>query len=193
MVLSGARRFVTPRAARSAARFGQGETVNEAEFSDFFRRMFPRLVAHARRTVGPQTAEDLASRALATLWAKKVPSPVDAGEWQQLDSLTFAILRGLVLNESRAERRRTSLLYKVASDEDPLVPGPEPGQGDAPRWFRELPSADQHVLRLLAEGYSAGEIAGIIGSTPAAVTKRISRARQRIRDLTRRGAGEQDG
>ena len=166
--------------------------MNEAEFSDYFRRMFPRLVAHARRSVDSQTAQDVASRALATLWSKSVPSPVDAGEWQQLDSLTFAILRGLIRNESRAERRRTSLLFKVASDDVPLVPGPEPGQGEVPHWFRDLPGADREVLVLLAEGYSAGEIAGIVGSTPAAVTKRISRARQRIRDLARRGAGEQD-
>ncbi len=166
--------------------------MEEAEFSGYFRRMFPRLVALARRTVDPHTAQDLAARTLETVWTKDVPTPGDAEGWQQLDSLTFAILRGLLRNETRAQRRRGTLCLKVAGVEETSVEAPEPVGTDAPDWFRDLPAADQRVLALLAEGYTAGEIAGIVGATPAAVTKRISRARQRIRGLTRPGGGAED-
>ena len=121
-----------------------------------------------------------------------MPTPGDADAWQQLDSLTFAVLKGLVRNETRAERRRGFLWLKVASAEDTSVEAPEAMGMDAPAWFRDLPAADQQVLALLAEGYTAGEIAGIVDSTPAAVNKRISRARHRIRDLTRAAGGAAD-
>ena len=166
--------------------------MNEREFSRYFRRMFPRLVTYARRTVDPETAQDLAARALESLWVKDVPDPVDADEWQQLDGLTFAILRGLVRNETRAEKRRRFLVDKMAHHQPPTPEPPVPSGPGTPAWFLALPPADQEVLGLVAEGYSAGEIAGIVGSTPAAVRKRVSRARQKMRDLARRGGSAED-
>ncbi len=167
--------------------------MDEDDFTAFFRRMFPRLVAYARQGRDPQTAQDLAARALESLWRKDVPTPADADEWVQLESLTFAILRGLVRNETRAERRRRALFTRVSTYRPPSDEAmPTPNQ-DIPAWFLALPAADREVLTLLAEGYSVGEIAGIVGSTPAATAKRLSRARQRIRQMARLGKGDLHG
>ncbi len=157
--------------------------MTEEEFADYFRRMYPRLVAFASRTGDHHQAHDLAARALETVWSKNLAAPVDPEQRAGLDALAFAILRGLMQNDRRSDRRRSALLRRVA-----LLGGAEPTTGHDPEppswpdWFRALPPADRELLLLLADGFSTEEIAQILGCTKAAATKRLSRARQRVRD-----------
>ena len=169
------------------------EKVNEEEFSAHFRRIFPRLVAYARRTTDEQTAQDLASRSLESLWDKRIVSPGTPDEWAHVESLTFAILRGLMRNEARSQRRRWLLFAKVTTTTpQPILEAPEPSERILPDWFEALTRADQELLGLVADGYSVGEIAGILGCTLYAAAKRISRIRQRLRELTPREGGTND-
>ncbi len=157
--------------------------MTQDEFADFFRRMYPRLVAFASRTGDHHQAHDLAARALETVWTKNPAGPVDDEQRARLDALAFAILRGLMRNDRRSNRRRSALLRRVAQldGREPTHVDPEPPSW--PDWFTRLPAADRELLLLVADGFSTDEIAQILGCTRAAAAKRLSRARQRVRDV----------
>lgn len=157
--------------------------MTEEEFSDYFRRMYPRLVAFASRCGNHRDADDLAACALETVWIKDMANPVDEGERAGLDALAFAVLRGLMLNHRRSDRRRSALLRRAARlDRSESGTPHDPDPPTWPDWFRALPPADREILLLLADGFTTQEIAQILRCTRAAASKRLSRARQRVRD-----------
>ena len=52
--------------------------------------------------------------------------------------------------------------------------------------IRQLPASDQRLLQLYIEGWSGGEIAKIMQISESAVTSRISRAKNKLKELNNR-------
>ena len=99
--------------------------------------------------------------------------PVNAG-W------LYKVARNRAMDEYRRQRREAPALERLAlgnADELSLEHGAMMREA-----FAELEPDDRVVLYLLAvEGFSGGEIAGMLGIKPGAVRMRIHRARERFR------------
>ncbi len=52
--------------------------------------------------------------------------------------------------------------------------------------IRQLPASDQRLLQLYIEGWSGGEIAKMMQISESAVTSRISRAKNKLKELNNR-------
>lgn len=163
--------------------------VEVDEFEQFFELMRPRLLRAARRTLDPDTANDVAIAALHTIWAKNLPAPADEGEMLRLQSLAFRVLEGEVRNAQRARFRRARLIDAIA-DHHATAPGVEPdvadrvgeGHDDTVRTLLDgLPAAEREVVALVVDGFTVSEIAAMLGRRPGAVSMRLNRARHRLR------------
>lgn len=165
--------------------------MTEDEFSDYFRRMFPRLAAWAVKSGHFDDAHDLAARSLESVWLKRPRAPRTEAEQAQLDALAFAVMKGLMSNQRRSWRRWNALLHRVAVIDPRAECCEESSSDEWPQWFHDLEPTDREVLGLLAEGYSVHEIAVIAGCSYAAAAQRLSRARKRVQALSRQRGGGQ--
>lgn len=163
------------------------------EFEEFFRSMHPKLVRYAQRRVVPDRAEDLAAATLQVIWEKDPPAPADDEESRKLQSLAYRVLEGLLHNAGRADAAYRNALLRAERLHDPTR-----HVGDVadhvvsdgwPEWAERLSLTDREVLGLLVDGYTVGEIAVILDCSPAAVTMRLRRAKERVRRLWPRGGG----
>lgn len=161
--------------------------MDAGDFEEFFRATYPMLTRYARRVVDPSTAEELAASTLQKVWEQNVPAPASDVERRKLRSLAYRILEGKIRNEWRAagRRRRNELAavdLGIAWAESENWP-PEGTCEGWPAWAAALSATDREVLALAVDGFKTGEIADILGCTPAAVTMRLQRAKRRARGL----------
>lgn len=166
--------------------------VDAGEFEAFFRDMHPRLVRYAKRQLDPDTALDVASQAMQTIWAKNVAAPVDDSETRRLQSLAYRIVEGHIRNALRARGRFGRVVVAVAetrrrepthiSDIADLVV-----DDDTIEWLEKLSVTDREVLALVADGYSVSEIALVLDCTPGAVSMRLQRAKRNLKLILGRG------
>lgn len=166
-------------------------SVDAGEFEAFFRDMHPRLVRYAKRQLDADTALDVASQAMQTIWSKNVETPVDDTERRQLQSLAYRIVEGHIRNAVRARGRFGRVVVAIAETRrqepmhvsdvaDLVVEG-------AAEWLKKLSVTDREVLALVADGYTVAEIALILDCTPAAVSMRLQRAKRNLKLLLGRG------
>lgn len=155
--------------------------MEEAAFAAFFRDLYPALCRYARRSVDAATAEEVAADALGKIWERNEPDPEDDVEWRRLASFAFRIVEALVRTRQRGSGRQRRLLFKLAKLEQPDAFLDAPTE-DQPRWFRELPDAERRLLQLVADGFAISEIAALMGLDPAAVSRRMYRARQHAKE-----------
>jgi len=145
----------------------------------------PRLLAYALARTGCRaTAEDVAQDALAALVRRWRAS----GPPSSPDAYVFAVAKrraGRAVAR-RALRAPLDMLRGAARDER----GVEQSYEDRAELaavrsaLRKLPRRDRETLLLRAVGeLSFGEVAAVMGTTPAAVKMRVSRARRRLAAL----------
>ena len=148
-----------------------------------YRRVYPRLLAYARRRLDPDAARDAVSetmaRAVANIGRYRPVSGTGSFEgW------LFGICRHVVLDAQRAAGRRG---YSPPPD---LVTHADPSEGlvsaeeaDAVRQaFALLSDDDRELLELrVVGGLSAEETAEVLGRRPGAVRMAQSRALARLR------------
>lgn len=147
----------------------------EQEVAELFRLHQRRLTLIAFRILGQwQLAEDAVSEAFARLLQA---SPENPAAW-----LTTVTTRQALDAATTAERQRvdyigTWLPDAVATEDDHEFVDPA-----LVRLLQSLPPMDR-ALVVLADvlGYTTSEIADVVGSTPAAVRQRLSRARKAVR------------
>lgn len=150
-----------------------------------YRRMYPQLLAYARRRLDAEAARDAVSEAMARAVAR-----IDRFTWEGsgFDAWLFGILRHVVIDAQRAAGGRAP---GEASDEaasgDPgpldLLLGAE-ACAAVRRAFTRLAPFDQEVLELrVVAGLSSDEVAAVLGKKPGAVRMAQARALDRLRDL----------
>lgn len=159
--------------------------VDAGEFEAFFREMHPRLVRYAKRRLDPDTALDVASLSMQTIWSKNVTMPVDDTERRQLQSLAYRIVEGHIRNALRARGRFGRVVVAVADDtrHQPThsTDIADLVTSDPVEWLEKLSVTDREVLALLADGYAVAEIAAILDCSPAAVSMRLQRAKRNLK------------
>lgn len=140
--------------------------VDAGEFEAFFRDMHPRLARYAKRQLDPDTALDVASQTMETIWAKGVAAPADDTERRRLQILAYRIVQGNIRNALRAQGRASE---PVMADDD------------STELLEKLSITDREVLALVADGYGVAEISLILDCPPAAVGKRLQRAKRNLK------------
>jgi RNA polymerase sigma-70 factor, ECF subfamily len=148
------------------------------------RRRFEALVADAyeplqryllRRT-DPATADDVLGDVLLVLWRRLDDVPADAAlAW------AYGVARGCLTNNRRSTVRQERVVLRLARERGPGDPEPDEALDEA---MRALPEADRELLRLWAwEQLPPREIALTLGVSANAVSIRLHRAKQKLKDL----------
>ena len=169
--------------------------MNEEEFQAYFSAMYPVLRRYGKRRLDPETADEAAIDTLRVVWQKRIAAPTNEDERRRLTALTYSIMRGMMRNSLRAERRRRRLLDTLQAERwgHPSV-RPDVDEQFEPGLLQDcltrLSATDREVLSLLNDGYRIGEIAQILGCSPGAVSARLRRTRRRLKNLMREASDE---
>jgi RNA polymerase sigma-70 factor (ECF subfamily) len=140
----------------------------------------------ARRT-DAETAADVLGDTLLVAWRRFDDVPAEPLPW------LYGVARNCLANAERGVRRRARLAARLAAQ-----PVEAPDSGEATHLHEaldELGDVDRELVRLWAwEQLAPAEIATVVGMTPNAVSIRLTRARQRLREAVgRRKTGDLAG
>jgi RNA polymerase sigma-70 factor (ECF subfamily) len=151
-----------------------------ARFEALFERNYHDVARFcARRSATPEDGEDAATEVFGTAWrriADVPPAPQDR-LW------LFGVARRTLANANRANVRRTRLALRLQANAPP--PAPPPDAGAEARVLVQalaaLSASDRELLLLTGwEELTPAQIAVVVGSSAAAVSRRLHRARRRL-------------
>lgn len=156
-------------------------------FAAFFNAYAPRMQAFGlRRTGSPAKADDLLAATMEVAWHRFADIPKDAA---------FGWLCGVALrvarNQDRGRGRYQRMIDAAVAETEvrPLVTYLENTQVLTEQReaivaaFQALDELDREVLRLVAwEGLSGAQLAAALDVSEATARKRLSRARERLRN-----------
>lgn len=158
-----------------------------------FEALAPELVEPLRRFLvrrtDPATADDVLAETLLVCWRRLDDVPADAAlPW------AYGVARRCLANAQRGTRRQERLAAKVATVDPPAdsVPGPDAGPHDdrLDEALSRLTETEAELVRLWAwEQLTPAEIAAVLDLTPNAVSIRLHRAREKLRELLRKNDG----
>ena len=117
--------------------------------------------------------------------------------WRRLDDLpeeplpwAYGVARNCLANATRGVRRQERLAARIAVVDPPAATTSGPGEGDDPdlaEAIGALREEDAELLRLWAwEQLTPAEIAAVLDVTPNAVSIRLHRAREKLREELRK-------
>lgn len=154
----------------------------DARFEELFRAHYGDVLAYAvRRCPSRQDAEDVAAETFTVAWRRLNELP--PGDRTRL--WLFGTARLVRLNHLRDRHRRDGLVRRLRGSISGRV-SDEPGtrMENAERIRRalsQLPERDREVLQLhVWEELTAEQISQVLEVSPAAVWKRLQRARDRL-------------
>lgn len=161
-----------------------------------FEALAPRLVEPLRRFLArrtdPATADDVLADTLLVCWRRLDELPEDPLPW------AYGVARHCLGNAERTARRQRRVAAKVAVVDPPAEVGPERGARDdaLDEALLQLRPEDAELLRLWAwEQLTPSEIAVVLDLTPNAVSIRLHRAREKLREALRKiegGSGHEE-
>lgn len=156
------------------------EARDDASFTTAFRASYDDVRAFLARRVDAQTAEDLTAEVFTRAWNTWHRSPIPPQPW------LFGIARHLVIDRYRDQERRQRLQARI-ENERPLDLD-ESRAIDTTLDFRhawsQLSDRDREVLALIGwDGLAVTDAAIVVGTTRAAFSVRLTRARRRLRHL----------
>ncbi|WP_347565664.1 sigma-70 family RNA polymerase sigma factor [Nocardioides sp. IC4_145] len=166
--------------------------MDGAERRARFEAMAPGLVEPLRRYLArrtdPATADDVLSETLLVCWRRLDEVPEEPLPW------AYAVARHAVANAERSARRQRRVAAKVATLDPPARTTTDPTGGQDPAGDVPLDEAlaalrpdEAELLRLWAwEQLGPSEIATVLDLTPNAVSIRLHRARQKLREELRK-------
>ena len=148
------------------------------EFERIVEEVFDPLQRYLRRRAAADDVDDLVNEVLTVVWRRldQVPAGSELA-W------TYGVARRTLANHRRGHRRRLRLVDRAATFVD---------EREAPRWTESsdvalqvaldrLGELDREIVRLWAwERLEPRDIAAVVGSTPNAVSARLTRARARL-------------
>jgi putative glutamine amidotransferase len=143
-------------------------------FLALLEHLEPQVTGRLRRMVGPDAAEDLRQELLLRAW-RKAPRDLDEAGMR---SWLHTVASNLAIDELRRRRHRDH----EELCEDRVATVEDPDERIAAREALARVSADERaVLWLRFEaGMSHAEIGSLLGTTPEAARKRVSRARSQF-------------
>jgi len=162
----------------------QARSGDEDAWRQLFWRVYPRLLAYARRRVGPDAAEDVVGETMT-----KAVAAIDRFRWQPtgFDAWLFGIAHHVCSDHHRhrSRARRTHMpipAVELVTPSDRLERDDDHAQ--VQQSFDRLSAADQRVLELrVIAGLSAEETAAVLGRRAGAVRTAQSRALARLRRM----------
>lgn len=165
--------------------------LRERALAETYHRYYRQLCAVAASVLDGDTAlaQDAVQEAWLRLNAPGVRERIDTGDTSRLRGLLLVTVRNAARNLRRGKREQTLPEEGWAVFEAPS-PGPaeqterEAAVAALRRGLQALTAADHDVLLLqYVQGYSAAEIAAVLGISEGAVRQRAHRARQRLKKL----------
>lgn len=152
-----------------------------------FEALVPALVEPLRRFLArrtdPATADDVLAETLLVCWRRLDDVPEEPLPW------AYGVARNCLANATRGVRRQERLAARIAVVDPPLnTAGPGDGDdADLAEAIGALREEDAELLRLWAwEQLTPAEIAAVLDVTPNAVSIRLHRAREKLRDELRK-------
>jgi RNA polymerase sigma factor (sigma-70 family) len=180
--------------------WSDARTTNPAPFGELFERHADRIFRHCRYQVDSvEEAEDLVMVVFAEAWRRRNDVAFDTG--RSVLPWLLAVANNAIRNRRRSIRRHKNLLAKlppleIEEDHSERVAEQVDTASDGQhvlKAFRQLRATEQDVLVLcIWQGASYEDAALALGIPAGTVKSRLSRARQRLRELTeieKRGAG----
>ena len=153
-----------------------------------FEALVPALVDPLRRFLArrtdPATADDVLAETLLVCWRRLDDVPEEPLPW------AYGVARNCLANATRGVRRQERLAARIAVVDPPSDNTAGPGEGDDPDLVEAigaLREEDAELLRLWAwEQLTPAEIAAVLDVTPNAVSIRLHRAREKLREELRK-------
>ena len=153
-----------------------------------FEALVPALVDPLRRFLArrtdPATADDVLAETLLVCWRRLDDVPEEPLPW------AYGVARNCLANATRGVRRQERLAARIAVVDPPSNTTAGPGEGDDPDLVEAigaLREEDAELLRLWAwEQLTPAEIAAVLDVTPNAVSIRLHRAREKLREELRK-------
>lgn len=154
-----------------------------------FEEIAPGLIEPVRRYLArrtdPDTAEDVLAETLLVCWRRVAELPDEPLPW------VYGVAANCLRNAERGRRRQRRTAAKLAAVDPPATAEAAPGGADGDAELTaalsvalgRLRDEDAELLRLWAwEQLEPREIATVLGISPNAVSVRLHRARQRLRE-----------
>ncbi|WP_243707339.1 sigma-70 family RNA polymerase sigma factor [Micromonospora sp. KC606] len=166
--------------ARAAPPSRDGDAATR--FEALYRACYGDLLRYAlRRSDRPEMAADVVADTFVVAWQRIDDIPADNER-----AWLFGVARNVLANQHRTARRATRLASRLR-DELAHVTVTQPDvPADVAAAFRELPDADQELLRLVVwEELTADELALTLDCSANAVRIRLHRARRRFAEALR--------
>ena len=153
-----------------------------------FEALVPVLVDPLRRFLArrtdPATADDVLAETLLVCWRRLDDVPEEPLPW------AYGVARNCLANATRGVRRQERLAARIAVVDPPSDTTAGPGEGGDPdlaEAIGALREEDAELLRLWAwEQLTPAEIAAVLDVTPNAVSIRLHRAREKLREELRK-------
>jgi RNA polymerase sigma-70 factor, ECF subfamily len=145
-------------------------------FEELARESLEPLRRYLARRTDAETAADVLGDTLLVAWRRFDDVPSEPLPW------LYGVARNCLANEERGVRRRARLGARLAAQ-----PVETPSGTDATELHEalgRLTDIERELIRLWAwEQLAPAEIATVVGMTPNAVSIRLTRARQHLREL----------
>ena len=157
------------------------EGERRARFESMASVVSDPVQRYLRRRATADESDDVFADVLLTIWRRLDDIPDDAVlPW------SYGVARRALSNRRRAASRRLRLVERLEAEREPVQaddPADSLEDEDLAAALAALPVADQEIIRLWAwEHLEPREIAQTLGSTPNAVSLRLSRARKKLAD-----------
>jgi RNA polymerase sigma-70 factor (ECF subfamily) len=162
------------------------EASRSERFDALARECLEPLRRYLARRTDAETAADVLGDTLLVAWRRFDDVPADAAlPW------LYGVARNCLANAERGVRRRARLAARLTA---------EPAADDAPEAadlheaLGGLTDTERELVRLWAwEQLTPAEIATVVGISANAVSIRLTRARQHLRELLARKTGDPAG
>lgn len=158
-------------------------TRNQAWYDRFYERHHRPVFAYCLRRAGRADAEDATAEVFATAWRRRDDIP---GGDRELPWL-YGVARRMLSHQRRGADRLRRLTDRVGATPEPPPLHPDAVVVQRLEYIQVrqavagLRPGDREVLLLSAwEGLSHREISEVLGCSPVAVDKRLTRAKQRL-------------
>lgn len=154
-------------------------------FETFVVEVHPAIHRYITRVVGPGSADDVVAETLLSAWTSWDSAPASADARR---SWAFGIAHHRSIDHIRGATRRRSLMARLTARTTSTPSQDAPDHGVLTRAGIDaivdgLSAVERDALLLtVVGGFTGAEAGDILGCSETAITSRLTRARQRLRD-----------